>query len=303
MVEDLVLTSENSDEIKAVPKKKRMPLHDKVVFKDYSQNCLPFQLDLNTMIPENHVVRIVNRAIDKIDLKPLIAKYSGGGTSSYHPVMMLKLLIYAYVDKIYSSRRIEKATRENINYMWLCGFLTPDFKTINNFRGQRMKDVLEKVFYEIVDVLIQEGYVKLENYFLDGTKIEANASKYSWVWGKSTKRYKEQLRDKCKELFVKIDNINSDEEAKYGSDNLEEYGSGKQIKRPDAHRRIYINRRWNELKAQTNTNLTGDDGKKMQILTKPHRWVDSIQVICQKYEKSRVESFTFLHGPFLVAIL
>ena len=229
MENDLILTSENTEENKAVPKKKRAPLHDKVVFKDYSQNVLPLQLDLNTMIPDNHAVRIVNRAIDNIDLKPLLAKYSGGGTSSYHPVMMLKLLIYAYVDKIYSSRRIEKATRENINYMWLCGFLTPDFKTINNFRGQRMKDVLEKVFYEIVDVLIQEGYVKLENYFLDGTKIEANASKYSWVWGKSTKRYKEKLREKCKELFVKIDKINIEEEENYGSDNLEEYGSGKQI--------------------------------------------------------------------------
>ncbi|XRP90269.1 transposase [Desulfitobacterium sp. Sab5] len=171
-------------------------VHDKVIFKEYNQNQLSLPMDLECLIPPNHMVRIVNSAIDQMDLKLLLAKYPGGGRSSYHPVMMTKLLIYAYTDKIFSSRRIEKAARENIMYMWLCGGNSPDFKTINSFRGERMKDALVEIFSEVVELLHKQGYIKLENYFLDGTKIEANANKYSWVWGKSTKRYKEKLQEK-----------------------------------------------------------------------------------------------------------
>ena len=109
--------------------KKGQKVHEKVVFKPYHQNQLLLPIDIESLLPASHMVRIVNSAIDKMDLAPLLAKYPGGGTSSFHPIMMTKLIVYAYADKIYSSRRIEKATRENIMYMWLCGGNTPDFKT------------------------------------------------------------------------------------------------------------------------------------------------------------------------------
>ncbi len=82
---------------------------------------------------DNHAVRVVNKAIDKMNLEPLLAKYPGGGRSSYNPVMMMKLLVYAYSDKIFSCRRISKAARENIMYMWLCGGNTPNFMAISIF--------------------------------------------------------------------------------------------------------------------------------------------------------------------------
>ena len=208
---------------------KRHPKHNKVAFKQYEQSCLEIPMSLDSMIPDKHVVRVVNNVINNINLQPLIDKYNGGGTSSYHPAMMLKLLIYAYIDKEYSSRRIEKATRENINYMWLCGLQRPDHKTINNFRSQRMKEVVETVFYEVVEALAVSGYINLQNYFLDGTKIEANASKYSFVWGKNTKRFKSKLRDKCKELLATIEETNAEEERRYGEDNLEECGDNANI--------------------------------------------------------------------------
>lgn len=204
-------------------------VHNKVVFKEYNQNQLMLPMDLESIIPPNHMVRVINSAIDKMKLEPLFAKYPGGGRSSFHPVMMTKLIVYAYADKVYSSRRIEKAARENIMYMWLCGGNTPDFKTINTFRSERMKDIVLDVFSEVVELLIKQGYVKLENYFMDGTKIEANANKYSWVWGKSTKRYKEKLREKCKELFAYAEIINKEENDEYGDRNLEELGEGKPI--------------------------------------------------------------------------
>ncbi len=199
-------------------------VHNKVVFKEYNQQQLSLPMDLESMIPTNHMVRVINSAIDQMNLDPLLAKYPGGGRASFHPVMMTKLIVYAYADKIYSSRRIEKAARENIMYMWLCGGNAPDFKTINSFRGERMKDVILDIFSEVVELLIKQGYIKLENYFLDGTKIEANANKYSWVWGKSTKRYKEKLREKCKELFAMAELINDEENMEYGDRNLEELG-------------------------------------------------------------------------------
>ena len=186
-------------------------------------------MDLECLIPPNHMVRVINSTIDQMKLEPLLAQYPGGGRSSYHPVMMTKLLVYAYADRIFSSRRIEKAARENIMYMWLCGGNSPDFKTINSFRGERMKDVLVGIFSEVVELLHQQGYIKLENYFLDGTKIEANANKYSWVWGKSTKRYKAKLREKCLELFEFAELMNEKENSEYGEGNLEELSEEKPI--------------------------------------------------------------------------
>jgi len=132
------------------------------------------------MIESDHLVRVVSGAIDKIDLSPLLAKYRGGGTSSYHPQMMLKVLVYAYTQKIYSSRKIAKALRENIHFMWISGENRPDFRTINDFRGSRMKGVIESVFAEVLEYLIEAGKVKLENYFVDGTKIEADATGIKW---------------------------------------------------------------------------------------------------------------------------
>ncbi len=82
----------------------------KVTFKQYNMNqpsLLPASLE--ELIPEEHLVRVVNRMADRIDIKPLLAKYKGGGTSSYHPRMMLKVLVYAYTEKIFSSRRIAES--------------------------------------------------------------------------------------------------------------------------------------------------------------------------------------------------
>ena len=101
-------------------------------FKPYEQHQLTLlPIDLDTLIPESHMVRVVDRAIESMDTKPLFDRYPGGGTSAYNPVMMLKVIVYAYADKIYSSRKIAKATRENINFMWLTGNVQLDFMTIN----------------------------------------------------------------------------------------------------------------------------------------------------------------------------
>ncbi|MFC5531268.1 transposase [Cohnella yongneupensis] len=89
--------------------------------------------------------------------------------------------MYAYTQRIYSSRQIAKAFRENVMFRWIAGRQRPDFRTINRFRSERMKVVLETVFTAVLQFLADEKYVQLEHYFMDGTKIEANANKDTFV--------------------------------------------------------------------------------------------------------------------------
>lgn len=200
-----------------------------VVFKPYAMGQLQFPSDLEEFIPEKHLVRVVHETIERMDLTVLLRQYKGGGTSSYHPKMMLKILIYAYTQRIYSSRQIAKALRENVHFMWLSAHNRPDFRTINRFRGEIMKEVVEEVFRSVLDLLIDEGYIKLDHYFLDGTKIEANANRYSFVWAKSTRRYKEQLETKVRDLLEEIDRVNKEENEEYGDRDLEELGGDEPI--------------------------------------------------------------------------
>jgi len=181
------------------------------------------------LIPAGHQVRVVNRAVEQIDLEPLLRKYKGGGTSSYHPRMMLKVLVYAYTQRIYSSRQIAKGLRENVNFMWLSGGNRPDFRTINEFRGEKMKGVIEEVFTSVLELLVEEGYVKLENYFVDGSKVEANANRHKVVWAKSRAKYQVRLREKVKELLKEIEAVNEAENEDYGDKDLEELGGGGEI--------------------------------------------------------------------------
>ena len=175
-------------------------------------------------IPAGHLVRLVNEAIEALELEVLLAQYEGGGTSSYHPKMMLKVLVYAYCKKIYTSRKIAEALEENIHFMWLSGEQTPDFRTLNDFRGRRMKGVIEAVFSAVVEQLVEKGYVKLEDYFVDGSKVEADANKHKVVWEKRRQRYEQNVKTKIKELLQVIEAENAQEEAEYGEKDLESKG-------------------------------------------------------------------------------
>jgi transposase len=196
-----------------------------ITFKPYTMeqpSLLPPSLD--ELIPAQHLVRVVNRVVDELDIESLLAKYKGGGTSSYHPRMMLKVIVYAYTQKVYSSRKIEKGLWENIGFMWISGGNKPDFHTINNFRGETMKEAVRKVFTSMMEFLVEEGYVKMENYFVDGTKVGADSNPHKVIWAKKTKRYKEKLQKQIEELLDEIEQVNERENEEYGDENLEELG-------------------------------------------------------------------------------
>ncbi len=197
----------------------------KITFKPYVQNQ-PMLLppNLGELVPKGHLVRVVNDAVERMNIDPLLERYKGGGTSSYHPKMMLKVVVYAYSQRIYSSRQIAKALRENIPFMWLSGQNQPDFRTINRFRSSTMKGVIDQVFASVLELLVDAGFVRLENYFLDGTKVEANANRYTFVWAKSTAHNKAKLQEKIKLLLEQIERANEAEDAEYGDRDLEEMG-------------------------------------------------------------------------------
>jgi transposase len=209
------------------------------VFKAYIMNqqaLIPPSWD--ELIPVDHLVRVVNRTIEKIEFEPLLVRYKGGGTSSFHPKMMLKVLVYAYSQRVYSSRQIAKALRENIHYIWISGGNQPDFRTINRFRGEVMREMIEEVFSSVLELLIEEGYVRLENYFVDGTKVEANANRHKAVWAKSRKKYDERLRKKVKEILDEVERVNAAEDETYGDEDPDEPGRKGEIDAEKLEKRI-----------------------------------------------------------------
>lgn len=175
------------------------------VFKSHSvhQQTL-FPLDLNALIPENHSARLIDSVVEKLEIPEIISQYKGGGTSSYHPKMLIKILFYGYLNNTYSCRKIAKSVKENIYFMWLSGGLQPDFRTINDFRGQKLKGNIEKLFSQLVEMMVDLDLISLEKQFIDGTKIEANAHKYSFVWKKSVEKNKSKLHQKINAVLSEI---------------------------------------------------------------------------------------------------
>lgn len=192
------------------------------IFKDYFKSQLSLPVELEVFIPDNHIVRIVDQVIDSIDISPLLEQYKGGGSSAYHPKMLLKVIIYAYTQRIYSGRVIAKELRENINFMWIAAKNIPDFRTINRFRSEKMKEQIQIIFANVVILLNERGFIKLDNCFVDGTKIEANANKYSFVW-KGTKNYHaKNLKNKINSTLAQIDEAFLEEEKIYKNKDLHE---------------------------------------------------------------------------------
>ena len=178
----------------------------KVQFKTYTPNeIVLFPSNLGERIPKDHPVRLLSRIVDGLDLTELIRTYKSGGTTPFHPRMLLKVVFYAYMNNIYSCRKIEDAMNWNIQYMWLSGNQHPSFSTINRFRSEHMKDCVNSLFIQVVKIMVALGQVSLGVQYIDGTKIESVANKYTFVWKKATLTNKAKLEEKIKSVLKQID--------------------------------------------------------------------------------------------------
>ena len=180
----------------------------KVVYKSYNQNdSLLFPHCIGDFIPENDPVRVLDAIVEHLDISAIEATYKGGGASSFAPRMLLKVILYAYLQNVYSGRKMEALLKRDVNFMWLSGMQRPDFNTINLFRKYRLADVMDDIFTQVVQMLVDAKFVSLEVQYIDGTKIEANANKYTFVWKKATKTNQDKLDLKVKSILREAERV------------------------------------------------------------------------------------------------
>ena len=181
--------------------------------KDYTPGRWGYQLFLpveyEVIIPTDDSVRLPDRLIEGMDISETEAAYSKlGRKPAVPPRILTKILIYAYMEGIYSSRKIRKACERDINFMWLlAGNPAPSHKTINEFRKHKLGNAAEKIFYRFVETLYELGEVSLENIFPDGTKIEANANRYTFVWKKAVEKFSGRLPEKARLIAAELEKV------------------------------------------------------------------------------------------------
>ena len=185
----------------------------KLHFREHINNQLvlfPERIDKD--IAPDDPVRLVNAVVDSLDMGRIYSLYYDRGASPYHPRMMLKVIIYSYMNNIYSCRKMENALKRDVHFIWLAGYDQPDHKTINNFRN-RVKDEIDNVFTQLVLILAERGFISLEVEYIDGTKIESKANKYTFVWKKTVVRNRAKLQQKIRALLSQIDDAIAQENA------------------------------------------------------------------------------------------
>lgn len=185
----------------------------KIHFRSYNPNQIvlfPQRIDEN--ISSDDPVRILSAMVDSLDLSSFHKLYKDSGRSPYHPRMMLKAVLYAYMNNIYSCRKIEKSLLRDIHFIWLAGYEKPDYRTINRFRN-RVKDEINGIFTQIVLILASKGFISLDVEYVDGTKIESKANRYTFVWRKNVERNRARLLEKIRILLQQIDDVVAQENA------------------------------------------------------------------------------------------
>ncbi|GET30200.1 IS1182 family transposase [Prolixibacter sp. SD074] len=178
----------------------------RINFKPYNQGqseLFPSRLD--EFIPENAPVRVVSQLVDELDIDDIVKSYKVRGCSGYHPRMLIKVLFYSYLTNVFSCRKMESALTESIAYMWLSGKQFPKHTCINDFRSKRLKKHIHQLFTQVVVMLVELEYISLEVQYVDGTKIESVANRYSFVWRKSVVRHKTNLEKKIANILEQIE--------------------------------------------------------------------------------------------------
>ena len=162
----------------------------------WSRNQVVLPINLEIKIPDNDPVIKLSEICDKLDYTKLEREYLKTWRK-INPSTMFEILVYAYMNRIYSSRQIEEACKTDIRFMWLLkNQKAPDHCTIARFQNKKLVPVIEELFYQLVRILMDMDDVSYTNVFIDGTKIEANANRYSFVWSKAVKKNLAKLNEK-----------------------------------------------------------------------------------------------------------
>ena len=174
--------------------------------------------DLQDWLPEGHLARFVADVMGELDLSAIFNAYSedGRGQAAYHPRMIAGLLIYGYCMGIFSSRRIERATFEDVAFRFLSGDQHPDHDTIAAFRELHL-EALKGLFLQVLKLCERAGLVKLGHVALDGTKVKANASKHKAMSYEHMCKREAELAEKIAGLIAQAASIDAAEDQQYGA--------------------------------------------------------------------------------------
>ena len=155
-------------------------------------------------LPEKHLARFIVEVIEGLDLRGMSGAYRGSGSASYHPRMLLGLLVYGYATGVFSSRKLERATYDSVAFRFIAANDHPDHDTIAAFRRRFLKDI-EKLFVDVLRLAREMGVLKMGTIGLDGTKIQANASRHSALSYEHAVKIEAQLKAEVADLMAKAE--------------------------------------------------------------------------------------------------
>ena len=167
---------------------------------------LVLALNCEKMIPENAPVRLVSAVLEELDYERLYRAYSPRGRkSAADPQVLFEVMVYGYLCGIYSSRKLEEACRYRVDFMWLLGDeKAPDHSTLARFRTGRCREALEGLFYQLVKRLEAMGETDHRTVFVDGTKLESRAGRYTFVWRKSVEKHLAKVKEQVRRDYPKF---------------------------------------------------------------------------------------------------
>ena len=170
----------------------------------YNTNQTTLPLEIGSFFPQDHLVFTIEKVVNTLEDCHFHAFYHAFARPSYHPKMLIATLLFAYSQGIFSGRKIEKMMIENLAMQYLTGPLVVSYRTINRFRvAEGMEELIRNLFMDLNLRLKMEELVTLDCLFIDGTKIEANANKYSFVWKKATRNSPPNCKNRYRTIFKK----------------------------------------------------------------------------------------------------
>src|SRR5467141_4523581 len=187
-----------------------MPLDNFRTIDRETAYLLPPSVD--EWLPERHLARFIVEVIDRLDLSAMSRSYRGTGSASYHPTLLLGLLVYGYATGVFSSRKLERATYDSVAFRFIAANDHPDHDTIATFRRRFLKEI-ERLFVQVLELAREMGMLKMGTVALDGTKIHANASRHSALSYEHAGRIEEQLKAEVADLMARAESADAAEVA------------------------------------------------------------------------------------------
>ncbi|WP_409252044.1 IS1182 family transposase [Bacillus sp. SCS-153A] len=175
------------------------------MFKNYNMNQVVLPLDLEFKLQKNDIAFAVHNLVEQIPNEAFASFIRCTGCPAYHPRMMMKIILCAYTQSVFSGRKIEALLGDSVRMMWLAQGHEPCYRTINRFRVYpEVKMLLRECFIQFRCHLVKEKHIDNEAVFIDGTKLEANANKFTFVWCKSVEKYSAGLIEKSNQLYEEL---------------------------------------------------------------------------------------------------